>query len=175
MIRKSYSRRVFVIEISQNGVFLGYYAGKDKDFRIHVRSLNDAIVFKTEKSVRHNVAHQEKYDGGIYSFKVVEAEETNSTIYYDEYDGVKRMKPIWVIMAKNKSDVLSEPRYVCDIDLKKESFKLSYDIEKAKRMEERILDQTTCLLSKRFSEQYEFYQETIFVKEERVLVLRNEL
>ena len=175
MIRKSYSRRVFVIEISQNGVFLGYYAGKDKDFRIHVRSLNDAIVFKTEKSVRHNVAHQEKYDGGKYSFKVVEAEETKSTIYYDEYDGVKRMKPVWVIMAKNKSDVLSEPRYVCDIDLKKENFKLSYDIEKAKRMEERILDQTTCLLSKRFSEQYEFYQETIFVKEERVLVLRNEL
>ena len=175
MIRKSYSRRVFVIEISQNGAFLGYYAGKDKDYRILVKNLNDAIVFKTDKSVRHNVAHQEKYDGGIYSFKVVEAEETKSTIYYDEYDGVKRMKPVWVIMAKNKFDMLSEPRYVSDVDLKNESIKLSYDIENAKRMKERKLYRTTCLLSKKLSEQYDFYQETIYIKRERALVLNNEL
>ena len=43
MIRKSYNRNVFVIEVSQADRILGYYAGKDRNYSIVVNSLNDAI------------------------------------------------------------------------------------------------------------------------------------
>ena len=48
MIRNIYSRNVFVIEVSQADNVLGFYAGKDRNYSIVVKSLNDAMVIKTE-------------------------------------------------------------------------------------------------------------------------------
>ena len=171
MIRKNYSRRVFVIEISQAGQVLGYYAGKDKDYHILISSLNDAIVFKTEKSVRHNVTHQEKYDDETHSFRVVEADEIQSTIYYDEYDNVRKLKPTYVIRVKDKSDILSEPSFVTNFDTKEETFKHSYAIEKALAFGEPRSWKLFRFLQERFSDRYDFYQEPVFIKRERNIVL----
>ena len=69
MIKKNYGRKVFLIEVSLNNKVLGYYAGKDRDYRIIVKGIDDAMMFKNEKSVRHNVAHQERYNKNDNSFK----------------------------------------------------------------------------------------------------------
>ena len=37
MIKKNYGRKVFLIEVSLNNKVLGYYAGKDRDYRIIVK------------------------------------------------------------------------------------------------------------------------------------------
>ena len=84
MIRKSYNRNVFVIEVSQADRILGYYAGKDRNYSIVVKSLNDAMVIKTEKGIRHILTNLDINYGTDYSFKVVEAVENQSTFYYDE-------------------------------------------------------------------------------------------
>lgn len=174
MIRKSYYRNVFVIEVSQADNVLGYYAGKDKNYSIVVKSLNDAMVIKTGKGIRHIFTNLENNYGSDYSFKVVEAVENQSTYYYDEYDHVKKLKPVFIIKVKEKSDVLSEPSYISNVDFKEGSFKHSYAIEKAMLLGENRSFKTYRFLVERFSEKYDFYQETIFVKKERTIELRDE-
>ena len=68
MIRKIYSRNVFVIEVSQADNVIGYYAGKDRSYSIVVKSLNDAMVIKTEKGIRHILTNLEINYGTDYSF-----------------------------------------------------------------------------------------------------------
>lgn len=174
MIRKIYSRNVFVIEVSQADNVIGYYTGKDKHYSIVVKSLNDAMVIKTEKGIRHILTNLEINNGTDYSFKVVEAVENQSTFYYDEYDNVKKLKAVYIIKVKEKSDALSEPSYISDVDLKEGSFKHSYAIEKAMQLGEDRSSKTYRFLVERFSEKYDFYQETIFVKKERTIELRDE-
>ena len=174
MIRKIYSRNVFVIEVSQADNVIGYYAGKDKNYSIVVKSLNDAMVIKTEKGIRHILTNLDINYGTDYSFKVVEAVENQSTFYYDEYDNVKKLKPVYIIKVKEKSDALSEPSYISDVDFKEGSFKHSYAIEKAMQLGENRSYKTYRFLVERFSEKYDFYQETIFVKKERTIELRDE-
>jgi hypothetical protein len=136
MIRKSYNRNVFVIEVRQADRILGYYAGKDRNCSIVLKSLNDAMVIKTEKGIRHILTNLELNSGTDYSFKVVEAVENQSTFYYDEYDNVKKLKPVYIIKVKEKSDALSDPSYIRDVDFKEGSFKHSYAIEKAMQLGE---------------------------------------
>ena len=174
MIRKSYNRNVFVIEVRQADNALGYYAGKDRNYSIVVKSLNDAMVIKTEKGIRHIFTNLEINYGSDYSFKVVEAVEKKSTYYFDEYDIVKKLKPVYIIKVKEKSDALSEPSYISDVDFKEGSFKHSYAIEKAMQLGEDRSSKTYRFLVERFSEKYDFYQETIFVKKERTIELRDE-
>ena len=174
MIRKIYSRNVFVIEVSQADNVIGYYAGKDRNHSIVIKSLNDAMVIKTEKGIRHILTNLEINNGTDYSFKVVEAVENQSTFYYDEYDNVKKLKPVYIIKVKEKSDALSEPGYISDVDFKEGSFKHSYAIEKAMKLGENRSLKTYKFLVERFSEMYDFYQETVFVKKERTIELIDE-
>ena len=55
MIRKNYSRRVFLIEVIQNEKVLGYYAGKDWDNSVVIKGLHGAMIIKKEKGVSHIV------------------------------------------------------------------------------------------------------------------------
>ena len=174
MIRKSYNRNVFVIEVSQADRILGYYAGKDRNYTIVVKSLNDAMVIKTEKGIRHILTNLDINYGTDYSFKVVEAVENQSTFYYDEYDNVKKLKAVYIIKVKEKSDILSEPSYISGVDFKGGAFKLSYAIEKAMLLGEYRSLKTYRFLVERFSEKYDFYQETVFVKKERTIELMDE-
>ena len=86
MIRKNYSRRVFLIEVIQNEKVLGYYAGKDWDNSVVIKGLHGAMIIKKEKGVSHIVNNLERFYCDLYSFKVTEAIESQTIIFYDEYD-----------------------------------------------------------------------------------------
>ena len=76
---------------------------------------------------------------------------------YDEYDNVKKLKPVYIIKVKEKSDALSEPGYISDVDFKEGSFKHSYAIEKAMQLGEIRSSKTYRFLVERFSEKYDFF------------------
>jgi hypothetical protein len=173
MIKKNFRRCVFLIKISKNDKVLGYYAGKDDNCRIVAKGLNDAMIFKTAKGIQHNITNLEKKQGKEYSFKLVVAEETKTTIFYDAYDKVKCIKPLYAIGVKDKSDMLSEAKYVSEVDFKNETFTTTFAIEKALLAGERQSWKTYRFLSKRFHEKYEFYQELIYVKRERTIETRD--
>ncbi|WP_288280433.1 hypothetical protein [uncultured Prevotella sp.] len=167
MIKKNYGRKVFLIEVSLNNKVLGYYAGKDRDYRIIVKGIDDAMMFKNEKSVRHNVAHQERYNNGGFVFRAIEAEETKTKIYYDEYDNVEQMNALYTIRIKVKSDMLLEPGYLSEYDKNDNSFKSSLNFEKAILFGEYRINKMLYHLSRKYAEKYVFFFDRLFVVENR--------
>ena len=107
MIRKNYSRRVFLIEVNQNEKVLGYYAGKDWDNSVVIKGLHGAMIIKTEKGVSHIVTNLERFYCDLYSFRVTEAIESQTIIFYDEYDQRKRCETIFCYKGKRKIGFVS--------------------------------------------------------------------
>lgn len=167
MIKKNYGRKVFLIEVSLNNKVLGYYAGKDRDYRIIVKGIDDAMMFKNEKSVRHNVAHQDRYNNGGFVFRAIEAEETKTKIYYDEYDNVEQMNALYTIRIKVKSDMLLEPGYLSKYDKTDNSFESSLNIEKAIMTGEYGSNKMLYHLSRKYEDKYVFYVDRLFVEKNR--------
>ena len=167
MIKKNYGRKVFLIEVSLNNKVLGYYAGKDRDYRIIVKGIDDAMLFKNEKSVRHNVAHQERYNNSGFVFRAIEAEETKTKIYYDEYDNVEQMKALYNIRIKVKSDMLSELGYLSKYDKHDNSFESSLNIEKAIMSGQYRINNMLYHLSRKYADKYVFYVDRLFVYKNR--------
>ena len=172
MIRKNYSRRVFLIEVIQNEKVLGYYAGKDWDNSVVIKGLHGAMIIKKEKGVSHIVNNLERFYCDLYSFKVTEAIESQTIIFYDEYEKEKDAKPLYAIRVKEKTDLLAEACFVSEIDKNEGTFNMTFAIEKAMLLGEKNSWKACKFLSERYNKVYKFYQEEFFVKKESTIELR---
>ena len=171
MIRKKSCRRVFLIEVCQNDKVLGYYAGKDWDNSVVIKDLSGAMIIKTEKGISHIVTNLEKRYSDIYSFRVVEAIESQTVVFCDEYDIVNGAKRFFAILVKDKADLLTDGCFVSEIDKNEPNFKTTFAIEKAMLLGDRNSLKAYRFLSSVFHEKYKFYQEKIYVKKESSIEL----
>lgn len=174
MVEKKQNRSLYVIEVYEQSQFLGFYAGKDDENNLLYGELNNASTIKSDKAAEHILNHLIKYDGDRYSFKKRMTFEVRKTTYYDEYE-----EPEWqgqkgfhfIIRVKQKSDMISEPAFVCEFDKATGAFKTSYRISKAQLYTNKRAKNICERLSSIHSDIYLFYPERIYIKEERAIEL----
>lgn len=174
METKVYRRYVSVIKVHRDSEFLGYYTGRDKNNKVQYdKRLSNAMVIKTAKGVEHILHILNLYYSSENTFTSFDGEESFTTTYYDEYDEVNpnKVDTYYIIRLKKKAELLSEPSYLSKYDKKECIFESSLNIEKAimagEYHSERMLYQLTC----KYSDEYEFYKERMFISKDRELFL----
>jgi len=170
METKVLRRVVSVIEVYKDSEFLGFYTGRDNQDIIHYdKSFASAMVIRTPKGGEHILYNLEKHYGDEFSFKMVDCTGTYTTIYYDDYDGVRSNNTTahFIIRIKSKSDMLSEPSYLSSYDKSDISFDSSLNIEKAKMTSKHKAWNVARQLSRKYGDEYYFYLERLFVRKDK--------
>lgn len=187
MIRKCYSSQKFVIEVYKDNALVGYYSGKDQQGNICYGDLQKAVIDTENHNTRLCDYLRINYGEELqFRSKGIIIHHTYYFYHEDEVFDCVNIKVLWVIRMKDNFG--SESLFIKGISPKPvfvnktrkwkiflKAFDTTSEIVEAYNFKKyKIICESICKqLSGKCDNQYEFYPERFYVRDEKIIELMN--